>query len=218
MANIKLENKTDLNATIVVELRPEDYKPKVEKTLKNIRKNANIKGFRVGHAPMGMVKRMHGQSVLVEEVNKLASNSLYEYIQEEKLDILAQPMSSKDVESELDFEKEDAEFKYAFDIAFAPAFDINISEKDKLTRFVIELDEKEVDKEVESVRRRTGKLVEVEQSELNDIIYAKGTELDESGKAFEGGVTDKEISFVAEMVKDKKELKKVSKLKKGDVV
>ncbi len=218
MANIKLENKTDLNATIVVELRPEDYKPKVEKTLKNIRKNANIKGFRVGHAPMGMVKRMHGQSVLVEEVNKLASNSLYEYIQEEKLDILAQPMSSKDVESELDFEKEDAEFKYAFDIAFAPAFDINISEKDKLTRFVIELDEKEVDKEVESVRRRTGKLVEVEQSELNDIIYAKATELDESGKAFEGGVTDKEISFVAEMVKDKKELKKVSKLKKGDVV
>ena len=95
---------------------------------------------------------------------------------------------------------------------------LNISEKDKLTRFVIELDEKEVDIEVESVRRRTGKLVEVEQSELNDIIYAKGTELDESGKAFEGGVTDKEISFVAEMVKDKKELKKVSKLKKGDVV
>lgn len=218
MANIKLENKTDLNATIVVELKPEDYKPKVEKTLKGIRKNANIKGFRAGHAPMGMIKRLHGQSVLVDEVNQLASNSLYEYIQEEKLDILAQPMSSTEVQSELDFEKEDAEFKYAFDVAFAPEFDINITEKDKLTRFVIELDEKEVDKEVENVQRRTGKLVEVEESELNDIIYAKATELDDSGKPFEGGVTDKEISFVAEMVKDKKVLKKVSKLKKGDVV
>ena len=98
MANIKLENKTDLNATIVVELRPEDYKPKVEKTLKNIRKNANIKGFRVGHATDGNGPSVcMGQSVLVEEVNKLASNSLYEDIQEEKLDILAQPMSSKDV-------------------------------------------------------------------------------------------------------------------------
>lgn len=218
MANIKVENKTDLNATIVVELKPEDYKSKVDERLKQIRKSANIKGFRVGHAPMGMVQRMHGQSVLVEEVNNVASNSLYEYIQEEKFDILAQPMASADVKSELNFDKKDADYKYAFDIAFAPEFEINVSEKDKLTRYVIEVDAMEIEKEVENVRRRTGKLVEVEKSELADIIYASATELDNTGKPFEGGLAEKPISFVAEMVKNSKEQKKVVGLKKGDIV
>ena len=218
MPNVTVENKTDLNATIVVKLKPEDYKGKVDKTLKDIRKSANIKGFRIGHAPMGMIKRMHGQKVLVDEVNNAASNSLYEYIQDEKLDLLAQPLSSKEVKSELDFDKEDADFKYAFDVAFAPDLDLNISAKDKLTRFVIEVDDKQLANEMENIQKRQGKLVEVEKSEANDILYAKATELDDAGKPLEGGATDKEISFVADLVKNKKEQKKVLGLSKGDKV
>ncbi len=219
MANIKVENKTDLNATIVVELKPEDYKPKVENRLKEIKKSANIKGFRVGHAPMGMLKRMHGKTVLVEEVNNLASTSLYDYIKDEKMDILAQPMSSTEVKSKLDFSSDDNDFTYAFDIAFAPEFELNISQKDKLTRYAIEVGDTEVDKEIENVQRRSGNLVDVEKSEASDIVYAQATELDEKGAALEGGVvTEKPISFTAELVKDKKLQKKVTGLEKGQEV
>lgn len=218
MPNVKLENKTDLKATIVIELKPEDYKEKVSQKLKSIRKGANIKGFRIGNAPMGMIKRLHGQNVLVDEVNNAASSSLYEYIQKEKLDILAQPLASKEIKSELNFDKENADFKYAFDVAFAPEFDLNISTKDKLTRYVLEVSDEDLDKEVENIRRRQGKLVEVEKSIDTDIIYATATELDESGNAFEGGVEAKEISFVSDLVKNKKEQKKVIGVSKGDKV
>ena len=218
MPNVKLENKTDLNATIVVELTPEDYKDQVSKKLKDLRKRANIKGFRIGHAPMGMIKRMHGQNVLVDEVNQVASSTLYDFIQKEELDILAQPLASKEVKSELNFDKEDADYKYAFDVAFAPAFEINISSKDKLIRFAIEVNDEEVDKEIENISKRHGQLVDVEKSEANDIVYAKATELDENGSSFEGGLMEKEISFVADLVKNKKEQKKVLGLSKGDTV
>jgi trigger factor len=218
MPNVKLENKTDLNATIVVELKPEDYKEKVSQKLKSIRKGANIKGFRMGHAPMGMIKRLHGQNVLVDEVNNAASSSLYEFIQSEKLDILAQPLASKETKSELNFDKEDADFKYAFDVAFAPEFDLNISTKDKLTRYVIEVSDEDLNKEMENIRKRQGKLVEVDKSIDTDIIYAKATELGDSGKPLEGGLEAKEISFVSDLVKNKKEQKKVLGLTKGDKV
>ena len=195
-------NKIDnLNATLVVTLEKADYAPSVEKELKKHQKQAVIKGFRPGTAPLSMIKSMYGKSVLAEEINRLASNGLYDYLKEQNIDIIAQPLPSETIESDIDIDKGE-KFVFAFDLGLAPIFDFNISDKDTLDKYVIAVDESEVDKEVENLGKRYGKLETVEVSEEKDVIYAVATELNENNTSFEGGINDKEISLTADLITD----------------
>ena len=103
--NITRENIDELNAVVKVEISKEDYSPKVEKILKDYRKNANIPGFRKGHVPMGLVKKQYGQAVLVDEVNKLLQENLNKYLTEEKLDVLGNPLPKE--QENFDWDKDD---------------------------------------------------------------------------------------------------------------
>jgi trigger factor len=211
-------NKIDnLNATLVVTLEKADYAPSVEKELKKQQKQAVIKGFRPGAAPMGMIKSMYAKSILAEEINRLASNGLYDYLKEQNIDIIAQPLPSETLESDIDIEKGET-FVFAFDLGLAPIFDFNISKKDTLDKYVISVDETEVDKEVENLSKRYGKLDTVEVSEEKDIIYATATELNESNTSFEGGVNDKEISFTADLITDEAVKKQLTGVQAGTVL
>lgn len=211
-------NKIDnLNATLVVTLEKADYAPSVEKELKKQQKQAVIKGFRPGAAPMGMIKSMYAKSILAEEINRLASNGLYDYLKEQNIDIIAQPLPSETLESDIDIEKGET-FVFAFDLGLAPIFDFNISKKDTLDKYVISVDESEVDKEVENLSKRYGKLDTVEVSEEKDIIYATATELNESNTSFEGGVNDKEISFTADLITDEAVKKQLTGVQAGTVL
>lgn len=211
-------NKIDnLNATLVVTLEKADYAPSVEKELKKQQKQAVIKGFRPGAAPMGMIKSMYAKSILAEEINRLASNGLYDYLKEQNIDIIAQPLPSETLESDIDIEKGET-FVFAFDLGIAPIFDFNISKKDTLDKYVISVDETEVDKEVENLSKRYGKLDTVEVSEEKDIIYATATELNESNTSFEGGVNDKEISFTADLITDEAVKKQLTGVQAGTVL
>jgi trigger factor len=211
-------NKIDnLNATLVVTLEKADYAPSVEKELKKQQKQAVIKGFRPGTAPIGMIKSMYGKSVLAEEINRLASNGLYDYLKEQNIDIIAQPLPSETIESDIDIEKGET-FVFAFDLGLAPIFDFNISNKDTLDKYVIAVDESEVDKEVENLGKRYGKLETVEVSEEKDVIYATATELNESNTSFEGGVNDKEISFTADLITDEAVKKELTGVQAGTVL
>lgn len=211
-------NKIDnLNATLVVTLEKADYAPSVEKELKKQQKQAVIKGFRPGAAPMGMIKSMYGKSVLAEEINRLASNGLYDYLKEQNIDIIAQPLPSETLESDIDIEKGET-FVFAFDLGLAPIFDFNISNKDSLDKYVISVDESEVDKEIENLGKRYGKLETVEVSEEKDILYATATELNESNTSFEGGVNDKEISFTADIITDEAVKKQLTGVQAGTVL
>jgi len=205
--NIQLEKHNELESSVIIDLVKDDYNEAVEKQIKKIQKTAAIKGFRPGKAPMGMIKKMYGQSVLGEEIQRIASDKLNEYIKEEKLDILGYPITSSKVESKLDIEN-DEEFRFAFDLGLAPSFELNVSEKDKLELFKIEVGDKEIDEDIDYARKSHGEMQDTDTSDEESIVYANATELGEDGNPIDGGVSDKPLSFVPSMIEDKK-LKKV---------
>ena len=205
--NIQLEKHNELESSVIIDLVKDDYNEAVEKQIKKIQKTATIKGFRPGKAPMGMIKKMYGQSVLAEEIQRIASDKLNDYIKEEKLDILGYPITSSKVESKLDIEN-DEEFRFAFDLGLAPSFELNVSEKDKLELFKIEVGDKEIDEDIDYARKSHGEMQDTDTSDEESIVYANATELGEDGNQLDGGVSDKPLSFVPSMIDDKK-LKKV---------
>lgn len=214
----QFQKKDDLNASLTVTISPEDYKESVDKQLRDYRKKTNLPGFRPGMAPMGMIKKMVGKAIFVEEVNRLANDELYKYLVDNKLNVLGKPLMSEDVESKADFDKE-GEFEFHFDLGLAPEFDLNISDKDKVTRYVLTVDDKEIDKEVENLSKRYGSLEKIDATKTDqDSVSGTLTELDDNGDALEGGVEDKETRILLEMVEDKKTKKALTGVKEFDEV
>lgn len=205
----------DLNATLTVALKKADYSELVEKQLKKQQKTITVKGFRQGAAPMGMIKSIYGKSILVDEINRLASQGLYDYLKEQNIDIIAQPLPSENVASDVDIDNKE-DFTFAFDLGLAPQFEFNISSSDTIDRYIITVDNAEVEKEVESLRVRYGTMDQVEKAEEKDVIYAVLTELNEQDEALEGGVADKKTSFTPELITDAKLKKQIIGKKKGD--
>jgi len=199
--NISIQKQDDLQAPVFIDLVKADYQEKVDSQLKKIQKTSNIKGFRAGKAPLGMVQKLYGKSVIAEEIQNIASDAINQYIQDEKLDILGYPITSVNVESDLDIDNKE-DFKFAFDLGLAPAFELAISTKDKLDLFEVELTEKEVNEDIEYARKRHAKLEDAEVSDAESIVYAIVSELGENGEVLEGGVSDKPVSFVPSMIED----------------
>lgn len=216
--NVTLEKKDELNAMISIHIDKSDYEASLEQQLKNYRKKAKLPGFRPGHVPMGMIKKMVGKSFLLEEVNRITSDKLNEYLTENKIDILGQPMSSIEKESDLDFDTY-GDFTFHFDLGLAPQFDIKISEKDKVTKYDIELNEEEIETEIKNLRRQNGKLESVDTSETeNDSIVALMTEVDKKGEHIGGGVFEQQVTVLPEIVKDKKIKKELIGLSKDSEI
>ncbi|MGO2356951.1 MAG: trigger factor [Mesonia sp.] len=163
---ITRENIDELNAVIKVDIKKDDYNPKVEKILKDYRKTANIPGFRKGHVPMGMVKKQYGQAVLVDEVNKLLQESLNNYITEEKLEVLGNPLP-KDQES-FDWEQDD--YSFEFELGLSPKFDVDLNTKKPITQYQIVADEEMIDNQIKTIQKQYGKLVAKEEVEEGDVV------------------------------------------------
>jgi trigger factor len=202
--NITRENIDELNAVVKVDIAKDDYAGKVDKILKDYRKNANIPGFRKGHVPMGMVKKQYGQAVLVDEVNKLLQDSLNKYLTEEKLDVLGNPIPKE--QENFDWNKE--EYTFEFELGLAPAFDVKLELEQPVTHYNIVPDEKMVNNQIESVRKQYGKLISKDEAEEGDIVA--GTFKNE-----EEGI-EKETSVELEKIKGKRNLGKFVGAKVGD--
>lgn len=196
--NVTRENIDALNATVRINITKADYEEKVEKKLREYRKTANIKGFRPGHVPFPMIKKMYGTSVLVDEVNNIVSESLSDYIRNEKIDILGDPIPKHD-EHTFDPDKSD-EFSFTFELGLAPEFEINLSKKNKLTRYIIEPDTKMVAESVDNYARRNGEFVIVTKSEDKDMLKGTLTSAD-------GSITNDDASLSVEIVKDEEQKK-----------
>ena len=216
--NISFEAPDKINGLMTITLETADYQPEVDKTLKDYRKRANIPGFRPGQAPMGMIKRQFGPSVKVDAVNKLLGEKLYEYVRENKIQMLGEPLPSEQQEL-LDFES-DKPLTFKFDIAVAPAFEAKLSGKDKIPYYNITVEDKLIDQQVEMYQSRSGHYEKVENFDMEQRDMLKGDlrELDAAGNVKEGGITVADAVLMPQYIKvdDQKKLFEGSKL--GDII
>ena len=185
--NILREDVDALNAVLKVQISPEDYQSKVKTELEKYRKSAKVPGFRPGHVPVGLIQKQYGKSVLAETLNKLANDSLYNFITENKLEILGNPIPKEDTTSIGDFDKPE-NFEFSFEIGFAPSFEIGIAGK-KFEFPKVIIDDTLINKQIEDLQRRYGKLTSVETAGEKDMVLGKFEELTESGEVKEGGIS-----------------------------
>ena len=204
--NITRENIDELNAVVKVDIAKDDYAPKVEKILKDYRKNANVPGFRKGHVPMGMVKKQYGQAVLVDEVNKLLQENLNKYLTEEKLDVLGNPIPKE--QENFDWNKDN--YTFEFEVGLAPEFEVSLDLEKPVTKYNIVADDTMIDKQIENIQKQYGKLVSKDEVEEGDI--GAGTFKNE-----EEGI-ENETSIELEKIKGKRNLNKFVGAKVGDTI
>lgn len=185
--NVSLQNIDKVSAQLTIKLEKADYQDKVEKSLRNFRQKANIPGFRPGMVPMGLVKKQYGKAVLAEEVNKLLQEKVYEYIRENKINILGEPLPNQEKQSQIDFDTME-EFEFIFDIALAPEFNAELSQNDTIDYCNIEVNDEMIDRQVKAYTQRAGKYEKVDAYEDKDMLKGLLAELDENGSTKEGGV------------------------------
>lgn len=204
--NITKENVDALNAVVKVDIVAEDYQGKVTEVLNDYRKKANIPGFRKGHVPMGMVKKQYGKSVMIDEVNKLLQESLSKFLVEEKLDILGNPLPKV----QEDFSWDAETFSFEFELGLAPEFDVNLASKKKVTQYNIVAEDSLIDKEVENLQSRYGKMSA--QEEATEASNVTGTFVNEEEEI------NKKSTISLKDIKGKVNLKKFVGKKVGDVI
>ncbi len=185
--NVSLQNIDKVSALLTVKLEKADYQERVDKALKHLRQKAQMPGFRPGMVPMGLVKKMYGKSVLAEEVNKLLSETVYKYIQDNKVNMLGEPLPNEEKQPTIDFDTME-DFEFVFDIALAPDFKVEVSKDDKVDYYNIEVTEEMVNNQVKAYKQRNGKYEKVETYADNDMLKGLLAELDEEGNTKEGGI------------------------------
>ncbi|MDG1881025.1 MAG: trigger factor [Schleiferiaceae bacterium] len=200
------------NGILTVEIEQNDFAVKVEKALLDYRKRANIPGFRIGMAPMGMIKKQYEASVRTDEVNKLLQDGLFNYLESEKLEILGQPLP---VPNTVDFSN--SKFQVEFEIGVAPQFDLDISDKTKLTYNQIKVDQSTIDEEMSNLQNRFGKMSEVEIVGDQDVLFGDFIEVDKRGNTLENGLV-KEGRLGVKSISDRRLKKSALLLKKGDTI
>lgn len=179
--NIVRNDIDSCNATLTLTIEKADYAEKVEKSLKDYRKKAQMPGFRPGNVPMGLVKKMYGKAVLVEEVNKLISEELFKYINDNKIDILGEPISNETIQKPIDFDQDET-FEFVFDLGLQPELKINTTARDKFPYYTINVTDEMVDEHIKMHASRLGKYVPGEKTEENSVVKGDMTEITEAGE------------------------------------
>lgn len=213
--NISFEKIDATKGKIVMQIEEADYSDKVANKLKTYRKKANIPGFRPGNAPMGMIKKQFEIPVKIEEINQLINTKLIEYIREQKISMLGEPMEN--AETNLGIE-DSAPYKVVFDIALEPEFDIELSEKDQLDYYQINVDDKLIDQQVDMYASKSGEYVKVDEFQENDMLKGDIRQLDKDGNTLENGITVEGAVMMPAYMKNDEQKAKFLNAKAGDII
>jgi trigger factor len=206
--NITLEKQSVTDGIIKIQLSETDYQPKVEEKVKDYARKANIKGFRQGKVPTGVIKKMFGKSILVEEVNHLVSHSVTDYIRTQKLRILGDPMPNTEKGTAIDWETQ-KDFEFEFQIGMVDDFQVDLSKKVKVKSHPIVVDETVINETLSDIRQRFGTTSYPETSDAGCNLY---------GEIMGNDVDEKKGSFISLAKVSEKEKKKFIGLKREDTV
>ena len=213
---ITFENPDKINGLLTITVEKEDYQEKVEKTLKNYRKRAQVPGFRPGMVPMGMVKKQYGTAAKVDEINRLLGDKLMEYIRENNIQMLGEPLpSEKQVPQDLE---QDGPFTFVFDIAVAPEFTAELSGNDKIDYYAIKVDDKLIEDQVQMFASQAGEFVKTDTFSGNDTLTGDLRELDADGNTKEGGITTDSGMIMPAYIKVEDQKKLFDGCKPGDII
>ncbi len=213
---ISFENPDKVNGLLTLTVEEADYKENVEKALKDYRKKANFPGFRPGMVPMGLIKKQFGASAKMDAINKFVGEQIYKYLQDNKVQMLGEPLPSDKQEAQ-DLEKE-APYTFMFDIAIAPDFKIELSDKDTVDYYNISVDDQLIDKQVDMFASRGGSYEKVEEYQDNDMLKGDIRELDENGNTKEGGITVEAAVLMPNYIKVEDQKKLFNDVKLGDII
>ena len=214
--NISFENPDKVNGLLTITVEEADYQASVEKTLKDYRKKANYPGFRPGMVPMGLIKKQFGASAKMDAINKLIGEQIYKYMQDNKIQMLGEPLPSEKQEAQ-DLEKP-VPYTFAFDIAVAPEFKIELNGHNKIDHYTITVDDALIDRQVDMFASRSGSYEKAESYEDNDMLKGDLRELDEQGNTKEGGVTVEAATIMPNYIKNEAQKALFNGAKLGDII
>ncbi|MBD1427860.1 trigger factor [Sphingobacterium arenae] len=207
--NISHETVDNINANIKVELAPEDYNPSVDKAIKEQAKKAKLPGFRPGMVPVGHIRRTYGKSILFDEINKLINDKISEYISENKLEVLGQPLPAEsDADAQYSWDFNDT-FTFTYEIGLAPEFETPFAKETEFTTYDIKADDATLAERVKNLRRSYGKMTNPEVSEEGDVLYGTLKQVKEEG-------IEKTTSVRTDIIEDAKTKKALVGLKQDD--
>lgn len=215
--NIKFESADKINGLMTISIEQADYQEAVDKKLKEYRKKAQVPGFRPGMVPMGLIKKQYGTAVKVDEVNRILGEKLYEYVRENKIQMLGEPLPNEEKQQPQDLAG-DGPFEFVFDIAVAPEFKAELTNKDKVNFYNIKVDDKLIDEQVQMYASQAGEFVEAQEWSGNDTLKGDIRQLDKKGNTLEGGITVEGGMIMPSYVKGEDEKKKFDGAKLGDII
>jgi len=214
--NIVRKDLDQNNAIVTLRVEKVDYSEKVDKKLRETRKKANIPGFRPGMVPVGLIKKMYGKQMLAEEINKLVSDNLYNYIRDNKINILGEPLPNEAEQKAIDFESQE-EFEFVFDLGIAPEFEVELTKKDKVKYYSIAVSDDMIENQVKSYTGRYGKYVQEEDVEEKDMLKGELLEMAD-GKVNEDGLKVQDATLTPAYMKDDAQKALFVGAKKGDII
>ena len=214
--NISFEIADKVNGLLTLTVEEADYQENVEKALKDFRKKANYPGFRPGMVPMGLIKKQYGASAKMDAINKLIGEQIYKYVQDNKIQMLGEPLQHEGQEPQ-DLEKP-APYTFQFDIAVAPEFSIELNGHNKIDHYTITIDDALIDRQVDMFASRLGSFESVGSYEDNDMLKGDLRELDEKDNTKEGGLTVEAASVMPNYIKNEAQKALFNGAKKGDII
>lgn len=175
--DITLDKKDSNLASIKVKLNEGDYQSKVDEKIKDYSKKAQIKGFRTGKVPKGVIQKMYGKSILIEEINHLVGHAIQDYIRDNELQILGEPIPNQQQINDTDWDSQ-SDFEFEYNIGLVDDFSVALDKKVKVTSYEIEVDDKVVAETLDNVRTQFGKMTNPEVSEAGDVLFGTFTQAD----------------------------------------
>jgi trigger factor len=215
--DVTFQNIDAVSGLLTIKLEKADYQNQVDKSLKTYRQKVHMNGFRQGMVPLGLVKKMYGAAVKSEEINKIVSHKIYDYIKENNLKTLGEPLPDEEKQQPVDFENMD-DFEFFFDIALSPEFKAEISKKDKLNYYTIEVSDKMLDDQINMYRNRLGEHKTVDSYADKDMLKGTLVELGENGEPKEGGILVEDAVMMPDYMKADDQKKLFAEAKVGTTI